>query len=122
MSKTFRYLEGDELGNLSLWWFDSAGALRDLSTASAFSVRLGRPGEPAVFTKTSGVTGAAGSGAEPDGTPNLTINWTSADLGAVTVPSPQLSVRYRLFITATISGEQVSYPAELWVQIDKATT
>jgi hypothetical protein len=58
---------------IELWLIDDDGALIDFSSGYTFSWKIGHPGNAAVLTKTSGITGAAGSGSEPDGTPNVTI-------------------------------------------------
>lgn len=72
------YVAGAELPGLGIWWLNATGALIDFSNYT-FVMRIGN-GSTAVTTKTSNITGAVGSGSEPTGTPNLTIDWTSGDL------------------------------------------
>jgi hypothetical protein len=72
------YKAGDELPYLTYEWRDSSGALIDLSTGWTFTTVVTPVGSStATFTKTTGHTGAATS-------PNLTVEWAVADLGALT--------------------------------------
>lgn len=66
-----------------LWLQDDDGSLVDLSTGYTFALRVGSPGSAAIIDKTSGITGAAGAGEEPDGTPNCVIAWTAGELDAL---------------------------------------
>lgn len=61
---------------IELWLLDDDGNLVDF-TGATFEFKLGEPGEVADFTKTTGITGAAGSGTEPDGVPNVVITFDS---------------------------------------------
>ena len=61
------------------WIVDDDGTLIDLSSAT-FSLKIGLPGSAALLTKTTNIAGAAGSGTEPDGTPNIVITWAAGDL------------------------------------------
>lgn len=76
------YYRTAERPDIKLWLLDDDGALVDMTTAS-FSFKLGTPGTAAVFTKTTGITGAVGSGTEFSGTPNATLTFTAAELDAV---------------------------------------
>jgi hypothetical protein len=82
---------------LELWWFDRTGALINFSSGYTFSLKIGHPGSSAVLTKTTNITGAAGSGTAPDGTPNLTVTWAAGEL-ALTPSS------YTAELTATTSS------------------
>lgn len=76
---------GDE-DPLEIWWFIS-GQLVDFSTGYTFIGTLAATNDPtsAVFTKSTGFTGATGSGVEgDDGTPNLVVAWpTTGELNNV---------------------------------------
>lgn len=76
-----------ERPSIEMWLEDADGALIDLSSGYSYSLKLGEVGSAAAFTKTSGFTGAAGSGEEPSGVPNLTIAFTAAELDSLT-PGP----------------------------------
>lgn len=65
------YIAGAELPDLSLTWWDSNDALIDFSTGYTFTVKVGVLGSAALFTKTTGITGAATD-------PNVTIGWSTA--------------------------------------------
>ena len=94
------YYQSAERPALQLWLFDEDGALIDFSTGYSFTFKLGSPGAAAVLTKTSGITGAAGSGTERGGgTPNVTITFAAGELAALTAKS------YTGQVTATISGQ-----------------
>lgn len=63
-----------------LWWFDDDGTLINFASGYTFTLKIGTPGSAALLTKTTNITGAAGSGVEPTGTPNVTITWTAGEL------------------------------------------
>jgi hypothetical protein len=81
---TLRYYRTAERPDIRLWLTDSNGTLIDFSTGYTFAFKLGNSGSAATFTKTSGITGAAGSGVEPTGTPNITLTFTAGDLDSLT--------------------------------------
>lgn len=91
------YVSGSERPDLHLWWRDDDGDLIDFSTAT-FVVKIGQPGNTALTTKSSGTTGAAGSGTPTSGVPNVVINWASGDLAIA-------QGQYTLQIAATDGGE-----------------
>lgn len=74
------YHKNAERPAAKLWLFDDDGTLIDFSSGYTFSFKIGVVGSAAVLTKTSNITGAAGSGTEPTGTPNVTITWTAGEL------------------------------------------
>lgn len=88
------WVRGAELPSAAFWWTDRQKQLIDFSTGHTFTLKLGRPGATAVLTKTSGITGAAGAGVEPTGTPNLVVAWSANELD---IPGGS----YMLTITAT---------------------
>lgn len=70
---------------LELWLLDDDGTLIDFSNVGyTFSLKVGQPGATALLTKSSGITGAAGAGVEPTGTPNVVVTWSAGEL-ALTV-------------------------------------
>lgn len=99
MTARVRYDRTAELPSLEIWWLDDDGALVNMSTASGFSLKIGAIGAAALLTKTSGITGAAGAGVEPTGTPNVTVAWSAGELDLE--PGP-----YTLQLTATFTGGQ----------------
>ncbi len=80
MSTKVRYHKEAERPSLSLWILDDDGSLIDFSSGYSFELKIGIGGQAALLTKTSGITGATGSGSEPDGTPNVTVAWSSGEL------------------------------------------
>jgi hypothetical protein len=74
------YYRTAELPDLQFWLLDDDGALVNLASGYTFSFKLGTPGAVASFDKTTLITGAAGSGTEPSGTPNLTIAFAADEL------------------------------------------
>jgi hypothetical protein len=101
MSSPLRYHKTASLPSSKLWLLDDDNTLIDLSTGYTFSFKIGANGSTAIVTKTSGLTGAAGAGAEPDGTPNITIVWDDAELGS---EAPGQYV-WQLTATATSGGK-----------------
>ena len=94
-----RWAANAEDPNLEIWWFDDAGDLIDFSTGYTWSLNVGTLGGTTLITKTTGVTGAVGAGTDPDGTPNVVVQWSAGEL-AVT---PGL---YRIELTPTLAGRQ----------------
>ena len=86
-----------ERPDLELWLEDDSGTLVDLS-AHTLEFKLGHPGAAAVFTKTTGVAGAVGSGTEDSGTPNVTVTFSAGDLNGVSSGS------YTWQVKATLAG------------------
>ena len=86
-----------ERPSLSLWLSDSAGVLIDFSSGYTFSLKVGVPGSAALLTKTSGITGAVGSGVAPTGTPNVTVAWSADELNLA-------PMGYTWQLTATTGG------------------
>jgi hypothetical protein len=65
------YMQGADLPDLALSWYDSNNNLIDFSTGYTFELKVGNPGETALITKTTGITGGAAS-------PNVTVSWSTA--------------------------------------------
>lgn len=64
-----------------LWIFGDDGDLIDFSSGDwTFTLKIGNPGQAALLTKSTGITGAAGAGVAPTGTPNIAITWAAGDL------------------------------------------
>lgn len=84
-----------------LWIYDRAGNLIDFSSGYTFSFKVGGTYASPTLNKTSGITGGAGSGSEPTGTPNVTITWTAAEL-ATALGSTR--GRYTCWLTCTTSS------------------
>lgn len=96
------YYKNAEAPTLNLWWYSDDGTLVDFSSGvSGWQLKIGQYGETAVLTKTTGITGAAGSGTDPDGTPNVVVVWSAGDLNVT--PG-----HYVLQLTATTTaGDRV---------------
>jgi|GEM_PF-3285138 len=85
--------------NLEIWWFDDAGDLIDFSSGYTWSLKIGPTNGTALITKTTGITGAAGAGTAPTGTPNVVVVWAAGELDIAVG-------RYRLELTPTVGGRQ----------------
>lgn len=92
MASDLHYYRTAERPDLRLWLLDDDGALIDFSSHT-FAFKLGNPGSAAAFTKTTGITGAAGSGTETSGTPNVTLTFTAAELDGLTVGTTTWQLR-----------------------------
>lgn len=75
-----------ERPDVRLWLTDDNNppALINLLSGYTFVFKIGAPGSAAVFTKSTGITGAAGAGVETTGTPNLVMTFTAAELDSLT--------------------------------------
>lgn len=94
---TIRYHTTAERPALEMWILDDDGTLIDFSTGYSFTLKIGNTGDTALLTKTTGITGAAGAGTEPTGTPNVSVAWTADELDIT--PGA-----YTLQLTATTGG------------------
>lgn len=79
MGNRLTYHRNAERPPAKMWLFDDDGTLIDMSGQS-FRFRIGNKGQTAVLSKTSNITGDVGAGEEPDGTPNVTVNWSAGEL------------------------------------------
>lgn len=79
MAHQFTYHRSAERPSAKLWVFDDSGTLVDFD-GYTFSFKIGVPGQTALLTKTSNITGATGAGTEPTGTPNVVIEWADGEL------------------------------------------
>lgn len=77
------YYKTAERPDLELWLTDQSGALINFAAGYTFVFKIGYLGETALVTKSSGITGAAGSGTEVSGVPNLTISLSAGELDSV---------------------------------------
>lgn len=99
MSNVLRWASNAEDPNLRIWWYDDTGTLIDFSTGYTWSLKIGTLGGTTLITKTTGITGAAGAGVEPSGTPNVVVQWAAGELNVT--PG-----RYRLELTPTLASRQ----------------
>jgi hypothetical protein len=79
MVTELHYYRGAERPDIRLWLQDDDKSLVDLSSGYTFRFTLGAAGAAPAFAKTTGITGAAGSGTAPDGTPNATITFAPGE-------------------------------------------
>lgn len=93
------YVAGASLPDVNVWWMDpDAAGLVDFSSGWIFQVVVDAIDGVDSFTKSAGITGAAGSGTgqETGDVPNLTIDWLVS--GEISSLNPG---HYRLQIEAT---------------------
>ena len=83
MSLRVRVVDVTNRPSCQIWWFNSAGTLVDFSSGYTFELRIGSGGATRLVDKTTGITGAAGAGVAPTGTPNVTIAWTAGELAVL---------------------------------------
>ena len=106
---------GDE-DPLQIWWTIS-GALVNFTSGYTFTLKLALESTPAtvIFTKTTGFTGAAGSGTAQDGTPNLTVAWaTTGELNDLTREKA-----YRLEIVALKTSDNSQSTLQMTLNMKK---
>lgn len=100
------YYKTAERPDIHMWVLDDDGNLVDL-TGHTFAFKIGIRGQAAVLTKTTGITGTAGTGSEPSGTPNATIAFTAGELDSVTAG------RYHWQLRATTTGLDRVYQGDI---------
>lgn len=91
------YVQGAELPSVAFDWEDSQGDLIAFgSVAHTFQIKIGRPGQTALLSKTTGITGA-------DTSPNITIDWAvSGELNTLATGTHHAD----LIATRTSDGKQ----------------
>lgn len=101
---------GDETP-IQIWWIIN-GALFNFASGYTFTVKVApiEDTEDISFTKTTGITGAAGSGVLGDGVPNLTIAWSaSGELNSLAVGRYWLEVK----AVKTLDSSEETYQMRL---------
>jgi hypothetical protein len=81
MASTKPIFIGDE-PTMKLWWIGNDGSLVNFASGYTFQAKLYRADDATqtvLFTKTTGFTGAAGTGTSASGTPNLTIAFSTTN-------------------------------------------
>lgn len=94
------YYRSAELPALQVWWYDDDNNLINFAAASGWELKIGQPGSAALLTKTSGITGSAGTGTPGNGTANVAVEWSAGELATLTAGT------YVLQLTATVGGGQ----------------
>jgi hypothetical protein len=91
------YIQGADLPDFAVEWADRDGApILFGSIAHTFELKIGRRGNPATLTKSTGITGA-------DTSPNVTVAWsTSGELNTLAVGTYDAD----LIATRTSDGKQ----------------
>lgn len=64
------YIEGADLPDLAITWYDANNNLVDFSSGYNFELKIGQPGKTALITKTTGIGGFATA-------PNVVIAWST---------------------------------------------
>ena len=110
---TLRYHTSAERPEAQMWIHDDDGNLIDFATGYTFVLKIGQPGNPALVTKNTGITGATGAGVEPTGTPNVTVAWAFDELDIT-------PAHYIWQLTATNSGNDRVFQGDM--RIDDVIT
>lgn len=75
---TIEVVDGESLPSLGLFVRENGTLLTGLDSGHTFEMKVADSAGTLVFTKTSGITGQAGSGVPPNGTPNVVVQWTAS--------------------------------------------
>lgn len=79
----YEVYDGESLPDLGLYVRVDGTLLTGLATGHTFELKV-VDDATTMFTKTTGFTGATGTGVPPSGTPNLVVQWaTSAELSTL---------------------------------------
>lgn len=111
------YPQGTDSPDAVFWWLDYNDALINFSSGYTFTAQILREDDTIVVNKTTGITGAAGAGSEPSGTPNLTLAWSNNQIDTLAAG------RYTLRVVAnnTASGKDRILQLELLIRAKTAT-
>lgn len=102
-----KYYLTAERPDIKLWLLDDDGTLVDFTTGYTFTFKIGTVSTAALLTKTTGITGAAGTGTERSGTPNVTISFAAGELAALAAR------QYTWQLAATTSGLDRIYQGKI---------
>jgi len=101
---------GDALPVLPIWWSESGDLIDFVAETSTFVLTvtaeqdLNTSPETHAFVKTTGITGATGSGTADSGTPNVTITWANTgDLNDLPAAGDYLAT-----LTATTTADSLA--------------
>jgi hypothetical protein len=108
MSAPLIYYRNAERPALKLWLQDDDGTLIDFSAGYTFVLKIGSPGVTALLTKSTNISGAAGAGTEPAGTPNVSVLWAAGELNI----APGV---YRWQLTATTGGLDRTFGGDITI-------
>lgn len=95
---THKVFVGESLPVLGLFYRENGVLLTGLASGHAFELKIATLDGEVVETKTTDITGQAGAGFPPLGTPNIVIAWSS-ELAALTA-----GTTYRAQLKITSSG------------------
>lgn len=74
---TIEVIDGENLPSLGLFVRENGTLLTGLDTGHTFELKVADDTGTLVFTKTTGISGQAGTGVPPSGTPNVVVAWAS---------------------------------------------
>jgi hypothetical protein len=102
MSYTYRV--GQELPAMAFAWTDRTNTVIDYSTGWTFTAKVCTAAAPTttLLTKTTGITGAATS-------PNITVDWTTTDLSALTAAATGTDYVVHLIARRTADSKDRQY-------------
>lgn len=104
------YTQGADLPDLAITWKDSDQATIDFAAGYTFQLKIGVPGNTALVTKTSGITGSTTA-------PNITIAWsTTGELNTLAAGI------YDADLIATRIADSKQRPMRFQIRIDPAIT
>lgn len=108
---SLEYTTTDELGDAGLLWLDGNGALVDFSGSTHTFVATIYDGTgTALLTKSTGITGAAGSLTTTPKTPNVTIAWAAGELALTPGTYP-----LRVVATRTADSKTRTFRADITI-------
>lgn len=111
---SLEYTAGDELGDAGLFWEDGYGNLIDFTAGWTFVAKVYSGAGAELFSKSTGITGAAGSYTTTPHTPNVTIAWaTSGELSTITPSGAKSTYALRVVATRTADGKTRTFRGEI---------
>lgn len=111
---TFEVIVGASAPTVGLFVRENGTLLTGLDSGHTFSLKVvDEPGGTVAFTKTSGITGQAGAGLPPSGTPNVEVQWaTSGEIANLTGGE-----RYLAELTITRTADSRKRIRQFWLSV-----
>lgn len=76
---TYEVFVGESLPDLGLFLRENGQLIAGLASGATFELKVASLEGDVLFSKTTGITGQAGTGFPPLGTPNVVIQWGATD-------------------------------------------
>jgi hypothetical protein len=108
-------VDGESLPDLGLYVRENGTLLAGLATGYTVTLKSADETGTVLVTKTSGITGQAGNGIPPTGTPNVIVQWNATPSELAALDGGE-TYDAQLTITRTSDSRSRLYPFRIYVR------